>query len=32
MKKIKNRWYDENQNSWNAYIETEESALIKSKV
>ena len=31
MKKIKNRWSDENNNSWNAYLETEESALIKSK-
>lgn len=31
MKKINNKWCDENENSWNANIETEESALLKSK-
>jgi len=31
MKKINDRWYDENNNSWNCDFETEESALIKSK-
>jgi hypothetical protein len=31
MKLINNRWYDENNNSWNADIETEESSLKKSK-
>ena len=31
MKKINNRWYDENNNSWSANLETEESALAKSK-
>jgi hypothetical protein len=30
MKKINNRWYDENNNSWSAHYETEESARIKS--
>ena len=31
MKLINNRWYDENNNSWSAYIETKESSLKKSK-
>jgi hypothetical protein len=31
MKKINDRWYDENNNSWNAITETKESALAKSK-
>ena len=31
MKKLNNRWYDENNNSWNANLETKESALAKSK-
>ena len=31
MKKINNRWVDENNNSWNADFETEESSLVKSK-
>jgi hypothetical protein len=30
MKKINNSWYDENNNSWNADVETEESAQVKS--
>jgi hypothetical protein len=32
MKNISNRWYDENNNSWDADIESEESALLKSKI
>ena len=31
MKNINNRWVDENNNSWNADFETEESALKKSQ-
>lgn len=31
MKKINNRWYDENNNSWSALFETEESSFLKSK-
>ncbi len=31
MKKINNRYYDDRGNSWSAIIETEESALAKSK-
>jgi hypothetical protein len=31
MKLINNRWVDENNNSWSADIETEESALKKSQ-
>ena len=31
MKKINNRWYDGNNNSWSCLLETEESALLKSK-
>ena len=31
MKKINNRWVDENNNTWNAETETEESALKKSQ-
>jgi hypothetical protein len=31
MKKLNGRWYDENNNSWNANFESKESALLKSK-
>ena len=31
MKKSNDRWYDENNNSWDAAIETKDSALAKSK-
>ena len=31
MKKLNDRWYDKNNNSWNADVETKESALTKSK-
>jgi len=31
MKKINGRWVDKNNNSWSSTLETEESALAKSK-
>lgn len=31
MKLINNRWVDDNNNSWSAELETEESAIAKSK-
>lgn len=31
MKLINNRWVDDNNNSWSANLETEESAIAKSK-
>ena len=31
MKLINNRWVDDNNNSWSATLETEESAMAKSK-
>ena len=31
MKNINGRWYDENNNSWSVNVDTEESALAKSK-
>lgn len=31
MKKINNFWVDDNNNSWSCDVDTEESALIKSK-